>query len=327
MTWKERVLPSNRAEAGCYTAVLMVVFFSLFQLLPDAGRVFLMGIIAVALTVKISYPIWQDVRTSQREPGLKSLLQSVATAISKNWPMNLIRKLLKVIGIYILLILAMQWAGSLIAYDHASKIVRQGIETGISGYFDPTFRPRNQFLRLRTIPPEIGQLENVEHLYATQQRISNLPPEIGKLTKLTHLNLWQNRLTSLPPEIGALSQLTFLYLDGNRLKELPPEIGSLTNLQDLHLGDNRLVSIPPEIGRLSNLQTLVLHNNNLAELPPEIGQLSNLRVLDLRYNNLTSLPNELEKLPRLESLYLAGNQIEAIPAGLRAKPGLVILEE
>jgi Leucine Rich repeats (2 copies)/Leucine Rich Repeat len=81
-------------------------------------------------------------------------------------------------------------------------------------------------------------------------RISRaLPPEIGQLIDLQTLDLSGNPLTALPPEIGQLTSLWGLDLSGNPLTALPPEIGRLTSLRDLWLDNNQLTTLPPELGR------------------------------------------------------------------------------
>ncbi|UKO97556.1 COR domain-containing protein [Nostoc sp. UHCC 0870] len=167
--------------------------------------------------------------------------------------------------------------------------------------------------RLKTLPPEIGQLTNLQTLYLSSNQLSSLPPEFGQLTNLQSLHLGGNQLSSLPPEIGQLTNLQSLHLGGNQLSSLPPEIGQLTNLQSLHLGGNQLSSLPPEIGQLTNLQTLNLGNNQLSSLPPEIGQLTNLESLDLDDNELSSLPPEIGQLTNLQSLDLRRNQLSSLP--------------
>jgi len=80
-----------------------------------------------------------------------------------------------------------------------------------------------------------------------------LPPEIGQLTNLDYLNLKNNELTGLPPEIGQLSNLLGLILSNNQLTELPEEIGQLSNLYWLWLDGNLLTELPSEICQLPNL--------------------------------------------------------------------------
>ncbi len=66
---------------------------------------------------------------------------------------------------------------------------------------------------LRHLPPEIGQLTNLEGLYLENSQLESLPPELGLLTNLVALDLVGNPLTSLSPEIvaqGTLAILTFL---------------------------------------------------------------------------------------------------------------------
>jgi Leucine-rich repeat (LRR) protein len=123
------------------------------------------------------------------------------------------------------------------------------------------------------IPPEIGNLTNLERLYLLQNQLTGeIPPEIGNLTNLTRLYLGSNQFTgSIPSEIGNLTNLTRLYLGSNQLTgEIPPEIGNLTNLKYLYLDDNELTgSIPSEIGNLTNLTGFYLQDNQLSGIIPD----------------------------------------------------------
>ena len=130
-----------------------------------------------------------------------------------------------------------------------------------------------------SIPPEIGNLTNLEWLYLhTNSLTGSIPSEIGNLTSLTHLWLGYNQLTGeIPSEIWNLTNLTALWLMGNQFTgSIPSEIGNLTNLTSLILGDNQLTgSIPSEIGNLTNLESLYLNNNQLTgEIPETICNLS-----------------------------------------------------
>jgi internalin A len=169
------------------------------------------------------------------------------------------------------------------------------------------------FKGLTTLPPEIGQLANLQTLYLYNNQLSSLPPEFGQLTNLQTLQLNRNQLSSLPPEIGQLTNLQTLYLGSNQLSSLPPEFGQLTNLQTLQLNRNQLSSLPPEFGQLTNLQTLQLNRNQLSSLPHEIVQLTNLQTLDLDGNQLSSLPKEIGLLSKLKSLGLRNNELVKLP--------------
>jgi Leucine-rich repeat (LRR) protein len=166
---------------------------------------------------------------------------------------------------------------------------------------------------LTSLPPEIGNLTNLEVLYLQNNQLTSVPPEIGKLTNLVSLYLLENQLTSLPPEIGNLTNLEVLCLQNNQLTSVPPEIGKLTSLRDLELQNNQLTSVPPEIGNLTNLKILQLEHNQLTSLPLEIGNLMNLKELSLHFNQLTSLPLEIGNLTNLEELRLHFNQLTFLP--------------
>ena len=67
--------------------------------------------------------------------------------------------------------------------------------------------------------------ERATRLDLEGNELHELPPEIGQLTNLQRLDLRGNQLSELPPEIGQLTNLQELALDGNPLlKSPPPEI-------------------------------------------------------------------------------------------------------
>ena len=175
-----------------------------------------------------------------------------------------------------------------------------------------------------TIPPEIGDIPNLERLWLFENNLSGeIPPEIGKLSHLMDLSLYDNRLSGeIPPEMGNLSRLIYLHFGNNRLiGEIPAEIGGLSRLIELGLSGNRLSGeIPPEMGSLVNLTSLGLVRNRLSGgIPPEIGDIPNLYLLNLADNQLSgAIPPELGNLAYLSSWRLSGNQLTGcVPAAWR----------
>ncbi|WP_213155388.1 leucine-rich repeat domain-containing protein [Neochlamydia sp. AcF65] len=179
--------------------------------------------------------------------------------------------------------------------------------------------------QLTTIPAEIGQLSKMKWLYLNGNQLTTIPAEIGQLTQLEMLNLYNNQLTALPAEIGQLTQLGTLDLYNNQLTALPAEIGQLTQVGTLNLYNNQLTALPAEIGQLSKMKWLYLFNNQLTTLPAEIGQLTQLQKLYLNDNQLTTIPAEIGQLSQLEMLDLRSNRLAAIPAEIRQLPQLSVL--
>jgi len=96
---------------------------------------------------------------------------------------------------------------------------------------------------------ECYSIENTIQLHLGGNEITGeIPPEIGNLTNLERLDLDENQLTgSIPSEIGNLTNLERLYLNENQLTgSIPPEIGDLTNLTSLRLYNNQLTGTIPE---------------------------------------------------------------------------------
>ena len=78
----------------------------------------------------------------------------------------------------------------------------------------------------------------VTWLFLYENRLSGeIPPELGNLANLETLGLSNNRLSGeIPPELGSLANLEDLSLSGNELSgEIPSELGNLANLEDLSL--------------------------------------------------------------------------------------------
>jgi Leucine-rich repeat (LRR) protein len=174
-----------------------------------------------------------------------------------------------------------------------------------------------------SIPPELGNLENLFQLFLNKNQLTGpIPPELGNLVRLYFLNLRANQLSGpIPSELGNLVNLFDLYLDGNQLNEqIPPELGNLDQLLNLYLGFNQLSGpIPPELGNLGNLVYLNLRDNQLSgPIPPELSNLENLSWLGLDSNQLSGpIPPELGNLENLLHLYLGFNQLSgSIPPEL-----------
>ena len=74
-----------------------------------------------------------------------------------------------------------------------------------------------------------------------------IPPELGQLSELETLVLYDNRLTgAIPTELASLGRLRTLDLGSNRLDgEIPAELGDLLALETLDLTDNRLTGCVP----------------------------------------------------------------------------------
>ena len=221
--------------------------------------------------------------------------------------------------------------------SQSRRYVRHGLagplppELGNLGNLEQLNLGRNELTGL--IPPELGNLGNLTWLALPINELSGrIPVELGKLHRLNRLSLENNRLTGpIPSGLGNLANLTRLYLTNNELTgPIPPEFGNLANLTVLLLNGNNLSGpIPPELGNLANLTSLYLGSNGFSgPIPPELGNLANLMFLGLRWTTLTGpIPPELGNLANLTSLYLWNSNLTGpIPSELGNLTSLETLE-
>lgn len=164
---------------------------------------------------------------------------------------------------------------------------------------------------MRSIPPTIGLLQNLEflHIHLTRYLFS-LPEEIGYLMCLKVLIINGYNIESLPYSIGYLKNLEELDLShATSLSEIPDSIGNLTNLIKLKVMQSNVKALPPSIGQLQNLQELNLQaTQKIRKLPDEIGNLSSLIKLDMCWSKIEELPSSIGRLQNLEELYLRGTK-------------------
>ena len=92
-------------------------------------------------------------------------------------------------------------------------------------------------------------MRQLKKFYLNENQLTIVPPEIGNLQQLELLELYANQLTSLPPEIGNLWQLKNLSLHNNQLVTLPIELFGLEQLQRLDLQMNQLKYPAPRLMR------------------------------------------------------------------------------
>lgn len=170
---------------------------------------------------------------------------------------------------------------------------------------------------LHVLPPEIGELGQLESLFLANNKLDSLPSAIGGLGNLKFLSLGRNSLRTLPDAIGGLANLYLLEVVGNELETLPESVGNLRALTDLVLGENNLVKLPDSICGLSNIRWLELISNELVVLPDSIGRMTDLQKLSLSNNELTELPGSILQIKGFRrsggSVDLFGNRLCSLP--------------
>nr|XP_009796290.1 PREDICTED: TMV resistance protein N-like isoform X2 [Nicotiana sylvestris] len=137
--------------------------------------------------------------------------------------------------------------------------------------------------KLESLPEEIGDLDNLEVLYASDTLISRPPSSIVRLNKL--------------------NSLSFRCSGDNGVHfEFPPVAEGLRSLKNLDLSYCNLIDggLPEDIGSLSSLKELDLRGNNFEHLPRSIAQLGALRSLGLSFcQTLIQLPELSHELNEL----------------------------
>ncbi|KAL3828456.1 hypothetical protein ACJIZ3_017258 [Penstemon smallii] len=210
-----------------------------------------------------------------------------------------------------------------------------------------------------SIPPSIGNLTSLTHLYLGSSSLNGeIPESLAQLQSLVYLNIGENNLTGrIPHGLFNISTIITFAVHANKLQgEIPFNIGlKLPNLEGLYLGGNQLTGlIPASLSNASSLEHIVLLMNSFTGPMPNIGGLShlqtftialnqiqddisfitsltnctNLQLLEIGDNLLTgSLPNSIVNMSTyLSSMAISNTQIHGkIPFGIGNLVGLTRL--
>ena len=175
-------------------------------------------------------------------------------------------------------------------------------------------------LKLKKIPSEILQLNNIEILRIQNNRIKQLPDNIQKFEKLEALCLCNNKLKILPNtliklkklnELGICSnptltklpdnffnlKLTALSIDGNLVNKYIDQISQITTLKELEIHGGLLSKeVFIKLAKLPKLEDLTFESMDNKKIPKKLGIFNNLKYFTIKNsinfkpydNNITS---------------------------------------
>lgn len=125
--------------------------------------------------------------------------------------------------------------------------------------------------KMRSIPPEIGQLKNLRVLNVSGTNLTELPEEIGECLMLEEITANASQFRSIPNSIGQLERLRIINFAYNQIDSIPQSISNCTYLVRLNLSSNSITTVPNGFGSLVNLTYCNLSHNNLTQFSIELN--------------------------------------------------------
>jgi adenylate cyclase len=182
--------------------------------------------------------------------------------------------------------------------------------------------------------PQIGRLNSLERLWATNNKLSGpFPSSANNLTNLREVDVRHNAIDNIDV-LAQLPKLEYLMIGHNSISSFE---GTFTKIRVLHLNHNpvtrfdisahvptlsnlniekaKLAALPDNLfQKIPNLTKLNLDRNHFVSLSPHIGMLTKLEHLSMAQNLLNSLPPEIGRLVELRYLDLRENNLNSLPA-------------
>jgi Leucine-rich repeat (LRR) protein len=132
--------------------------------------------------------------------------------------------------------------------------------------------------------------------------MDSLPDFLGELEELEYINVSNNRIREIHPGISRLKKLKEIDLSSNKgLFGLNSFMGN-KSLERLDLSNCALLVFPYYITMIPSLKKLLLIGNDFERLPLEIRSLKKLEILYLNESLAFNLEDTIEVLTELESL-------------------------
>ena len=196
-----------------------------------------------------------------------------------------------------------------------------------------------------TLPDCVAEMENLEVLNLSCNKLRTLPDFILNFKKLRVLNLNQNYGLKTMPDISSLTQLeciNFIYTD---ISTLSDGFFELKNIKEVRTGQSDLDKNIPIIRRLlttfpdadiatysrkaieledskdeneyKDVLKIKLEDSNMSALPESLFSANAVKELKIRGWNLKSMPDLFDNLQTLEILDIElGNECEELPASV-----------
>ncbi|KPP72616.1 leucine-rich repeat-containing protein 2-like, partial [Scleropages formosus] len=156
------------------------------------------------------------------------------------------------------------------------------------------------------------KLINLRELNASYNKLSSIPPELGDCENLEKLELISNLdLGELPFELSNLKKLTYLDISANRFHSVPICVLRMSSLQWLDISNNLLSDLPQDIDRLQELTSLFLHKNKITYLPMALADISSLKMVVVSGDQIVCLPSRLCEDPAIKFIRLFDNPVNS----------------
>ncbi|OYT15693.1 MAG: hypothetical protein B7C24_11740 [Bacteroidetes bacterium 4572_77] len=111
----------------------------------------------------------------------------------------------------------------------------------------------------------VFQMENLENLSISKLRLKKLPPEIGNLNQLSFLSIFCNQIDSLPCSFGNLKKLEVFNAGNNPRIVVCDSFAQIKSLKRMYWVNNKWDSLPKAFEEMVWMNDIYVNGNKFSE--------------------------------------------------------------
>lgn len=218
------------------------------------------------------------------------------------------------------------------SFEIAGDPVKPGVKS-LSERMPVMYKPEVNATDIVSLPDEINQLKNLEHITIAFSPIKTFPADMSGLTALTDVEIFAcTELTEFPKGLATcpkLTSLTYSFNVNTAVSSMEEGISAINNgpasktIQLLYFPNQRIDNMP-DLSNIPRLSVLVIHGCGLKSFAAPFGKDQFFVQFMASDNELTSLPrdekgNFLAYNAETEEVNFSGNKFTELPDIFDAK--------
>jgi len=159
---------------------------------------------------------------------------------------------------------------------------------------------------------ELSKNNHLKTLILNNDSLDYISPKIKNINSLEVLDLTNNRIDTLPAGLFMLKNLKDLILRNNTISDIDLHNIRNKSIEYIDLSKNKITKFPNFILNCDSIKSICFSDCkgiDFYDIIEKVAEMDSIEMLDLSFCELSSIPLNIEKLSNLKYLYIIGNNL------------------